>query len=143
LIKLRIWALTRNGNIVVDPSAQVSLSSQLKSNIKEGIVIGSETLVAFKSTMLTYDEISGLDFAVNVGSRCFIGGGSTIWPGVSIGDNCVVAAGAVVVADVPHNSVVAGNPARIIRTNIDVGPYGRFKKADEDAARGVNLTPKF
>jgi len=58
-----------------------------------------------------------------------------VLPGVEIGDNCVVGAGSVVTKSVPPNSVVAGNPARVLYSNIDVGPYGRFSTADatEDA----------
>ena len=41
-----------------------------------------------------------------------------ITPGVTIGNNVVVAAGAVVVKDVPDNVVVGGNPAKIIKENI-------------------------
>ena len=37
-------------------------------------------------------------------------------PGVSIGDNAVIASGAVVIKDVPNNTVVGGNPAKIIKT---------------------------
>lgn len=44
-----------------------------------------------------------------------IGGGSILLPGVTIGENAFVAAGSVVVADVPAASVVAGNPAKVIR----------------------------
>jgi acetyltransferase-like isoleucine patch superfamily enzyme len=39
-------------------------------------------------------------------------------PGVKIGDEVIVAAGAVVTKEVPANCIVAGNPARIVRTNI-------------------------
>ena len=46
----------------------------------------------------------------------FIGRGATILPGVTIGPRAIVGAGAVVSRDVPPNSVVAGNPARFIRT---------------------------
>jgi hypothetical protein len=46
----------------------------------------------------------------------FIGRGATILPGVTIGPRAIVGAGAVVSKDVPPNSVVAGNPARFIRT---------------------------
>ena len=49
-----------------------------------------------------------------IGSRVVIGAGAKIIGGVTIGSNCVIGAGAVVTKDVPDNSVVAGNPARII-----------------------------
>lgn len=53
--------------------------------------------------------------AVEVGDRAWIGGQAVLNPGVTIGDDVVVAAGAVVVDDVPDNVVVGGNPARVIR----------------------------
>ena len=46
----------------------------------------------------------------------WIGSKSVILPGVTIGENAVVGAGSVVTKDVPDNTVVAGNPARIIKT---------------------------
>lgn len=52
---------------------------------------------------------------VTIGDDVWIGGNSTILPGVSIGNNVVVAAGAVVTKDVPAGCVVAGVPARIIK----------------------------
>jgi maltose O-acetyltransferase len=45
----------------------------------------------------------------------WIGGGAILLPGVSIGRNAVVGAGAVIPRSVPANTVVAGNPARVIR----------------------------
>lgn len=77
--------------------------------------------------------ISGHDGSINMLSRAygekldavgpvvikddvFIGRGATILPGVTIGPRAIVGAGAVVSKDVPPNSVVAGNPARFIRT---------------------------
>jgi acetyltransferase-like isoleucine patch superfamily enzyme len=52
---------------------------------------------------------------VTIGDNVWIGMNSTILKGVTIGDNSVVGAGAVVSRSVPANSVVAGNPARIVR----------------------------
>lgn len=53
---------------------------------------------------------------VHIGKGAWIGANATILPGVTIGANAVVGAAAVVTKDVPADTVVAGNPARIIRT---------------------------
>ncbi|HWI65406.1 MAG TPA: DapH/DapD/GlmU-related protein [Symbiobacteriaceae bacterium] len=52
---------------------------------------------------------------VTIGDHVWIGGGAIICPGVTIGENSVIAAGSVVVQNVPPNSLVAGNPGRVIR----------------------------
>lgn len=52
---------------------------------------------------------------INIGNNVWIGGSTTILPGVTIGDNVTIGAGSVVVKDVPSNVVIAGNPAKIIK----------------------------
>ena len=52
---------------------------------------------------------------VTIGDDVWIGGNCTILPGVTIGNNVIVAAGAVVTKNVPDNCVVAGVPARVIK----------------------------
>ncbi|WP_139364908.1 maltose acetyltransferase domain-containing protein [Sutcliffiella halmapala] len=52
---------------------------------------------------------------VKIGNNVWLGGRAVISPGVTIGDNVVVAAGAVVTKDVPDNVIVGGNPARVIK----------------------------
>jgi acetyltransferase-like isoleucine patch superfamily enzyme len=54
--------------------------------------------------------------ATIIGNNCWLGGGITILSGVTIGDGCVIAAGSVVTKSVPPNSVVAGVPAKVIKT---------------------------
>ena len=53
---------------------------------------------------------------VTIGEDCWIGGHVTILPGVTIGARSIVAAGSVVVDDVPEDVMVAGNPARIVKS---------------------------
>ena len=48
--------------------------------------------------------------------NAWISAGATILPGVTVGENAVVAAGAVVTKDVPANTVVGGIPAKVIKT---------------------------
>ena len=52
---------------------------------------------------------------IHIGKNCFIGCNALILKGTELGDNCVVGAGAVVCGKYEKNSVIAGNPARIIR----------------------------
>lgn len=47
--------------------------------------------------------------------NCWVGAGSTILPGVTVGENAIVGAGSVVTKDVEPNTVVAGNPAKFIK----------------------------
>jgi len=53
---------------------------------------------------------------ITIGSNVFIGINTIVLPNVTIGDDCVIGAGSVVTRDVPSRTVVAGSPARVIRT---------------------------
>lgn len=53
---------------------------------------------------------------ITIGNNVFVGYGSIIMPGVTIEDNCVIAAGSVVTKDVKSGSVVGGNPAKFIKS---------------------------
>jgi acetyltransferase-like isoleucine patch superfamily enzyme len=80
-------------------------------------------------TILCHDLTRGIYKNTTIGRCCFVGARSVIMPGVTVGDFSIVATGAVVTRDVPPHSIVAGNPAQIIRSDIEVGPYGRFLSA--------------
>ena len=59
---------------------------------------------------------------VSIGKNCWIGAGAIILPGITIGDNVVVGAGSVVTKDIPSGVVAVGNPCRILRK---VGEHDR------------------
>lgn len=88
-----------------------------------GIHIGDGSLIGMNVNIATLNH--GLDMKtrnttyaspVTIGKNVWIGSGATILPGVTIGDRAVVAAGAVVTKDVPEGTVVAGVPAKVVKT---------------------------
>ena len=132
LLRIREFWLRRGPGVNLGKGVSISLSARFLPKRRGDIVIGAETLVAFKTLLFTRDLATGESRPIRIGARCFIGGGSVIAPGVTIGDECIVGGGAVVMSDVPNRSIVAGNPARVLRTDIEVGPFGRLKGADEN-----------
>jgi maltose O-acetyltransferase len=130
----RRW-LNMAGGLSIDPTASSSLSSRMLAAERGAIVVGPESLVAFKTLIYTRCVRSGTVRPVRIGRRCFIGGGAVILPGVSIGDESIVAAGAIVTTDVPARCIVGGNPARILRRDIVVNRFGRLAGADEKTRR--------
>ena len=87
-----------------------------------------------------YESLTGFG-KIDIKDKCYIGVNVTILPNVTIGPYCVVGAGSVVTKDVPPNTVVAGNPARVI---CSIEEYERKCVAghidipkDRDAARKV------
>ena len=78
---------------------------------------------------------------VNIGDNVFIGINSIILMGTTIGDNCIIGAGAVVKGNFPSNSVIAGNPAKVICSTSEY--YDKCKSRwVEEAKRCVNAFVK-
>lgn len=87
-----------------------------------GIEIGDDCLIGQQVVIATLNhdlnpERRGdmLPKRVKIGNNVWVGAHATILPGVMVGDNAVIAAGAVVAKDVPANTVVAGVPAKVIK----------------------------
>jgi maltose O-acetyltransferase len=84
------------------------------------VYIGNGSAFSFENVIITathdpndYQKI--IAKPVRIGKNVWITTRCIILPGVTIGDNCVIGAGSVVTKDVPSNSMVGGNPARVIK----------------------------
>ena len=106
------------------------------------ISIGKNTTVSSDVKFITHDgggclvrDENGRRYfygSISIGDNCFVGLGALILPGVQIGDNCVVGAGSVVTKAVESGTVVAGNPARKIGTYKDYLTKVSAWASDED-----------
>ncbi|MCK5725453.1 MAG: acyltransferase [Thiotrichaceae bacterium] len=104
---------------------RISFKARLDKTNPQGLFIGSKTYVAFDAIILSHDfSTRRHDAKTVIGKNCFIGAGAIILPNVTIGDEVIVGAGSVVTKDIPSNSAVGGNPAKIIRSNIHTIAYG-------------------
>ena len=100
----------------------VFINSGCRFQDQGGITIGDGTLIGHNVVLATLnhgiapDERHDLFPApIHIGKNVWIGANATVLPGVTIGDNAVIAAAAVVTKDVPANVVVSGVPAKVIR----------------------------
>lgn len=93
--------------------------------------IGRNVLIA---PQVTVGGRSGLPGAPAIGDNCYLGPGAKILGPIRIGTGSVVGANAVVIKDVPPASVVAGVPARIIRSNIRIEDYSTREEVLPDYA---------
>ena len=87
-----------------------------------GITIGDNVLIGPKVNLVSENHPidpsqrkSLIGKPIIIKNNAWLGAGATILPGITVGENSIVAAGAIVTKDVPDNTIVAGNPAKPIR----------------------------
>lgn len=134
----RTIIVTRKPGTVVEIGNQVGISGTT-IYARKGVYIGDNTCIGGNCKILDND-FHPLDYEtrneqlcherggdsewipskeIRIGRNCFIGCNSIILKGTILGDGCVVGAGAVVSGIFPDNCVIAGNPARVIRMQVN------------------------
>lgn len=122
-ISNKIIARIRNGGGAVGENVHI-LSSGIDLGEPYLISIGDNVTIT-GTRLLTHDASTFKAIGhtkvgkVSIGSDVFIGYGTVILPNVSIGNKVIVGAGTIVAKDIPDNSVVVGNPCKIICTYDD------------------------
>jgi acetyltransferase-like isoleucine patch superfamily enzyme len=101
--------------VLLSPGSRISASDEIV--IGDGTMFANGAYVTDSDWHTIYDrtERDPTPTPVHIGRNVWLGDHATVLKGVTIGDNSVVAARAVVTRDVPANVVVAGNPARVVK----------------------------
>lgn len=105
LIHVKVWRMDIHPTARIAPTALIDRTWPRGIHIAEGCIIDEEAVV------LTHDMTRGIYMDTRLGARCIVGARAIIMPGVTVGDDSIVAPGAVVIRDVPPGSTAIGNPA--------------------------------
>ncbi len=109
-LNIKSGYINRNATIVCSNKIEIGENATIAQNV---IIRDSD----IHHLIIENNEISN-NSPIIIGDNVWIGTGSIILKGVKIGNNVVIAAGSIVTKDIPNNCLVAGNPAKIIKTNI-------------------------
>jgi serine acetyltransferase len=115
LLKARFkwWLRTTVWGMDIHPSARISDTALIDRTWPRGIHIAEGCAIDEEAVILTHDMTRGIYLDTRIGARCRLGARSIVFPGLTIGDDCVIAPGAVVTKDMPAGAYAIGNPAQI------------------------------
>ncbi len=115
-LSLKRWLYRRIG-VRVGKDVSFGLESTVDIFFPELIEVGDNSIIGYNSVILTHEFlVNELRIGrVRIGKNVTVGANCTILPGVSIGDNSIIAAHSLVNSDIPPNVIAGGVPARIIR----------------------------
>ena len=124
-VKLSVRGDDHEARLVIGDRTSIGDRSEIHCGRE--VTIGSDCLFAWDVVLLDrdyhhLDSPNEVCEPVLIGDRVWVGARAMILRGVTIGDGAVVAAGSVVVSDVPAAALVAGNPARVVRERVTWSP---------------------
>lgn len=116
-----IIRVEHNAVFTVGDKTRINIGTRV--NVKQKVQIGGGGVISANVHIRDNDghklgKAEGIS-PVYIGNKVWIGYGAIILKGVSIGDGSVIGAGSVVTSDCPAKSIIAGNPARIIRSDVE------------------------
>jgi len=110
--RFKRWLQTVVWGMDIHPSAKIANSALIDRTWPRGVHIAEGCVIDEEAVVLTHDMTRGIYMDTHIGAGSRLGARSIIMPGVTVGEACVVAPGAVVTKDVPANSYAIGNPAQ-------------------------------
>lgn len=127
--KLSFWCDDNNNKIIIGNYSTFGIVNFAIAEPNTEIVLGRDCMVANGVSIKNSDFHSIIDLDsgkkinksgdIRIGHHVWIAENSHILKNANIGDNSIIALGTIVTKDVPNNCIVAGNPGKVIKTNID------------------------
>jgi acetyltransferase-like isoleucine patch superfamily enzyme len=120
--KISVWGTDFESRLKIGNNT--SIGDRTEIHCGKEIIIGNNCNISWDVVIMDrdYHKLNSQEHiykSVHIGNEVWIGCRSIILKGVKIGDGAVVAAGSIVTKDVPSRCLVAGNPAKVIKTNVD------------------------
>ena len=111
----------------IEVGDRTAIGSQFVVSCNQSVRVGCDCLIGYRVSLLDFAHVVGWEIKpvvsgttegepIVIGNACFLGCNCVIMSGVSLGDYCIVGANSVVTKSFPPGSVVAGTPARLLRT---------------------------
>jgi lipopolysaccharide O-acetyltransferase len=117
----------KNRNATIQIGIGTSVGNDFVITANDSVKIGSGCLISYRVTIMDHSHVTGWGVSpvssgltpgkpVEIGDKCFIGCNAVVMPGARLGANCIVGANSVVTKSFEEGSVVAGAPAKLLRT---------------------------
>jgi len=121
-VRLTVWSTLETGGRIdigsyglICPGVRVSAASEII--IGDSVMLAQGAFITDSDWHGVYDrsQSGGQSVPVRIGRNAWIGDSAIVAKGVTIGDNSIIGAGAVVIRDIPPNVIAAGNPALVVK----------------------------